>query len=418
MRLLVRALLLLLVAMPLLAIVAIAMSLQDQPLVTGVARLTPQDIDRAKRVVRAQDPRRAGPDGLQTVVIGERDLGLALNYLAGRHVHGAARIELRPGAAVLQASIELPRNPVGRYLNIDAALRGGEAVPSVQHLRIGSLPVPAPLARSLLREGLRRLTATERGQLAALALRSASFGDGKMTVTYQWSAEVAALARNALVAPDHRDRLRFYQDELAAVAAQAPGTISLAALMPSLFRLAVERGAAGDPVRENRAAILVLAMYAVGRPIEQIVPVAAAWPRPVQRTVTLAGRTDFPRHFLVSAAIAAEAGSPLADAIGVYKEIEDSRGGSGFSFNDVGANRAGTRFGEVAAASPERARRLAQAVASGVKEADFMPNVSDLPEFLSEAEFKRRFGGVDGEGYAAMMAVIEQRVAALPLLRD
>ena len=33
------------------------------------------------------------------------------------------------------------------------------------------------------------------------------------------------------------------------------------------------------------------------------------------------------------------------DAIGVYKEVRDSRGGSGFSFNDMAANRAGTRFG-------------------------------------------------------------------------
>jgi len=133
--------------------------------------------------------------------------------------------------------------------------------------------------------------------------------------------------------------------------------------------------------------------------------------------VTLAGRDDFPKHFLISAAIASEAGSPLADAIGVYKEIDDSRGGSGFSFNDIGADRAGTRFGEVASRSPERARKLARALAAGAAESDFMPDVSDLPEFMQEAEFKRRYGGVGGPGYARMMATIEARVASLPLLR-
>jgi hypothetical protein len=75
------------------------------------------------------------------------------------------------------------------------------------------------------------------------------------------------------------------------------------------------------------------------------------------------------------------------------------------------------RFGEIASQSPERARKLAQAIASGVKESDFMPNVADLPEFMPEAEFKRRYGGIDGPGYQKMMARIEARVAALPLLR-
>ena len=115
---------------------------------------------------------------------------------------------------------------------------------------------------------------------------------------------------------------------------------------------------------------------------------------------------------------AAEAGSPLADAIGLYKEIDDSRGGSGFSFNDIAADRAGTRFGEIAAQSGERARKLAQAAASGLREDDFMPAVSDLPEFLSAAEFERRYGGVDGLEYRRMMAKIEARIASRPLLSE
>jgi hypothetical protein len=122
-------------------------------------------------------------------------------------------------------------------------------------------------------------------------------------------------------------------------------------------------------------------------------------------------------HFLISAALAAEAGSPLADAIGLYKEVDDSRGGSGFSFNDIGADRAGARFGELASRSPDSARKLARALASGAKESDFMPDVSDLPEFMQEGEFMRRYGGIGGAGYNRMMAAIEARVAARPLLQ-
>jgi uncharacterized protein YfiM (DUF2279 family) len=137
----------------------------------------------------------------------------------------------------------------------------------------------------------------------------------------------------------------------------------------------------------------------------------------VPRKVTLNGRTDSPQHFTISAALAAHAGSPLADAIGLYKEVDDSRRGSGFSFNDLAADRAGTRFGELATRSPASARQLQQRAASGLREPDFMPHAADLPEYMPEAEFKRRFGGVGAPAYQGVMDDIERRVAACPLYR-
>jgi hypothetical protein len=128
----------------------------------------------------------------------------------------------------------------------------------------------------------------------------------------------------------------------------------------------------------------------------------------------LAGREDFPLHFLISAALAAEGTGPLSKAIGIYKEVADARQGSGFSFNDMAANRAGTRFGERAVAEAPQLQAL---LAGGVQEADFMPEVSDLPEFMNEADFARRFGGVGQPAYSKMMAEIESRVAALPVMR-
>ena len=416
MRFLLRALMLLLVALPIAAIALLMVSLQNRPLVSGVAQLTPDDIERAKRVVKTQDPRSAAGSERRTVSIDEEDLALAVNYLVNHFGRGAARVALRPGVATLQASLEVPTNPMGRYLNIDAAFSETRAVPRFDHLKIGGLPVPGFIADHLLREGLQRLTGMDAEPVVTHVVQSARFGDGRLTVTYQWSDEVAALARSVLVPPEDQDRLRAYQERLADVVSGTPQSLSLASLMPPLFQLALERGAGGDQVRENRAAIVVLGLYAIGKPLDRFVTAAARWRKPAGRSLTLAGRDDFPKHFLVSAAIAAEAGSPLADAVGVYKEVEDSRGGSGFSFNDIGANRAGTRFGEVASQSPRRARELAKALASGVDESDFMPDVSDLSEFMAEAEFKRRFGGVDSPDYEKMIATIDERINALPLL--
>ena len=114
--------------------------------------------------------------------------------------------------------------------------------------------------------------------------------------------------------------------------------------------------------------------------------------------------------------LAAYAGTPLADAVGLYKEIEDARGGSGFSFNDIAADRAGRRMGELAVSSESVAKAI-QARLGMSKESDFMPMTDDLPEFMSELEFKRRFGGLQGEEYRQMMGDIDRRIAVLPINR-
>jgi hypothetical protein len=110
----------------------------------------------------------------------------------------------------------------------------------------------------------------------------------------------------------------------------------------------------------------------------------------------------------------ASAGTSFADAVGVFKELKDSQaGGSGFSFNDIVADRAGARFGEQAVAGEDGARKFQQKVGLTLKESDIFPDVSDIPEFMPEADFKRRFGGVGQPKYEDMMTEIERRIAAL-----
>ena len=102
--------------------------------------------------------------------------------------------------------------------------------------------------------------------------------------------------------------------------------------------------------------------------------------------------------------------------MGIYKEVADSRGGSGFSFNDLAADRAGSRLGELAEGS-QSARVLQARLRVPLTERVLMPETRDLPEFMPEPEFKRRFGGVGGPEYVRMLADIERRIAGLPLYR-
>jgi hypothetical protein len=382
------------------------------------------DVQHAIAVLRAHDPRRALPGQLTAARLNESDLALLLNHGAHRAFGGRAEVRLAPGVATLHLSQPLPLLPgAGRlWLNASAELGQGQGLPQLASLRIGRLPLPTALAGPLVRRAL----AHGGVDPSLLELRDTidqvAFGQDTLTVAYRWQADTTARLLSALTPAAERERLRAYSDLLVRLAeahVQATGgaaPIALPALIGPAFRLARERSATAgsDPVHENRAAILTLALYTTGRGVAALVPAAHDWPRPYRLPVVLAGRDDFPMHFMISAALAMEGTSPLVNAIGLAKEVADSRHGSGFSFNDLAANKAGLRFGQMALAEPEA---LQHKLAAGVAESSLMPDVQDLPEFLSASEFAARFGGVGAPPYQRVLADIEKRIGGLTLYR-
>ncbi len=81
------------------------------------------------------------------------------------------------------------------------------------------------------------------------------------------------------------------------------------------------------------------------------------------------------------------------------------------------ADRAGSRLGEIATRSRASALKLQQRLANVQDARAFFPLVHDLPEFMSQAEFQRRFGGVGQPEYRRMIAQIEARIAGLVVYR-
>jgi hypothetical protein len=396
------------------ALLALALAVEREPRVPSRDSVSPADIDRAVAVLRRNDPRRSAPGQLRALLLSERDLDLLVQHGARRWLGLDARVRLQPGRLLAQASVPAPW---GRWLNLELVLRQTTAAPVIEQLRIGRLPLPAALALPALRSLAQRRGLQPDALLAMRWIERVAMGPGAVAVVYRIDPDTVARLRAALVAPQDQQRLRAYQERLAQLTrAGADRNPSVASLLSPLLLLAAERTAqGGDAAAENRAALLTLTFYANHRPLGLLVPAAYRWPQPWPAAVVLRQRQDFALHFLVSAVIAAEAGTPLADAVGLWKELADAkRGGSGFSFNDLAADRAGTRFGELAVGDP---KRLQQRVAAGIGDADLLPPVSDLPEHLPEAEFVARFGGVGGAGYERLVAAIESRIDALPMFQ-
>ena len=391
--------------------------LRDEPAVAAATDIEPADIARVLALVRAHDPRRLPPGQLDAVVLGERDLDVLINHFAYRRLGVTARVSLKPGVAEVQASLHLPANPVGRWLNVRVKVVETAGLPQISALQIGALPLPGWLGPPLLRHAAERAGLTAEWTVAADLVRRVTFQPQQLALSVVLRPDSAERLVAALVPPAEQRRLRAYSDLLVTLASTqtAASGSSLAQWLGPMFELARQRSrAGGDAVAENRAAIVALTLYANGRSLDRLLPAARHWPQPQPQRLTLAGRDDSPLHLLISAALAVEGSSPLSRAVGLYKELADSRGGSGFSFNDLAANRAGTRLGEMAVQQP---LRLQAALAGGVQETDFMPHAADLPESMAEAEFKRRFGGVGEPRYMAMVAEIDRRVGALAVLR-
>ena len=392
------------------------LALEGAPRVERRGDVSAADIDRAVTLLRQHDPRRALPGQVRRVTLEQRDLDLLVDHAAQRGFGGAARVRLQPGRGVVEASLAAP---LARWINIELGLRQTDALPQVDGLRIGRIALPSALALPLLRAVAERHGVQADALLAAGAIERVGFAPGQMLVSYRSDAMTTQRLRAALTSPADQQRLRAYHDRLVGLSMALPGPgVSVARWLAPMFALAAERSAAGgDASAENRAALLALTFYANRRPLGLLVPAAHGWPQPRALALTLQDRPDFALHFLVSAVLAAESGTPLADAVGLWKELADARpGGSGFSFADLAADRAGTRFGEAALRDPQRLQARI-AAAAGAREADFMPATADLPEFLPEAEFVKRYGGVGAVPYNRMLAEIEARITGLSLYR-
>lgn len=396
----------------------LVLAIEAHPRVDRTAVLTPEHIERAKRIIKGQHQQRRQAGSLQGMRVLAQDVDTAANYLTGLYAGGSASVELEDFAARFALSVPLPVRALPGFLNVQGRLVQTTDLPHLEDVRVGRLPLPDRLSNWLLERALERLQHDPQRPVPVDALRAVRFSANAMNVLYTWDRTLPQQLRASMVGDRDAELLRPYQAMLAErTRAQGRGPISLTALLQPMMQLAQERAQGTDAIAENRAALLVLTFHVLGERLSRTVPQAASWPRPIWQRVTLSGRADLAKHFMVSAAIAAHADTALADAIGLYKEVEDARGGSGFSFDDLAADRAGTRFGEAATQDRQAAHALQVRVTDRLRESDIMPVVADLPRGLSAEQFAKRFGGIGEAPFEAMQQEIEQRIAALPIWR-
>lgn len=190
-------------------------------------------------------------------------------------------------------------------------------------------------------------------------------------------------------------------------------------LLRKAFAYAEDNSHGTDAVRPNQAAILALGVILGDDKVARVAQRELDSQRREQRAalrrrVTVHGRNDLSMHFWVSAALTVVMDERRSLAVGLGKELKDSTdGGSGFSFVDMAANKAGIRCAVIATRDADSARSMQMRILHDADRLNFVPDISGLPEGISGDEFQNAFGGLGGTNTRAIFAEIDRRISAL-----
>jgi hypothetical protein len=410
----------------------LALALESRPLGFRPAEVTSDEKRRLTALFKSKNPAKIPEGQTQSLRLTDRDLNLLLAWALplGRQ-EAKAKMEVGPYESKIELSSRVPRT-YGRYLNVVATglARFDDGRPLVVPgtVRLGRLELPRFLIELLGPPLIRLVLEDPRVHPAVTGIRTVDVKEGSVEVTYGKTklprGFLADLFGGEGASQELIPAVRAQVLNLLDTADSLPrGDARFAACLERAFALARKRSGETSPAFENRAAVAGLGMLLGHGRVEDLVgdvldPKLRDRARHAFRgTTTLRGRDDWPKHFFVSASLTVIAQDQVSNAAGLLKEELDADHGSGFSFGDLLADRAGTMFGQTATRDDASATAMQERLAGGFKLEQFFPEGKDLPEGLTDAEFKSRYGGVGGAGYRRVMDDIEKRLSGCAAYR-
>ena len=321
--------------------VAALLFVSFSPAVEAGPRPTARDIEAARGVWRQL--KAAQGAGATARVHADNRAIRGLTALAS-DATGIARFEAEVSQGVLsgRTSISLP---AGLWVNASATVTGQHTGFPAYRLKVGRVAFPptasrwiADLGRWVLRlngasippldEMVRHVSINRQDMLAELALPASTGAvDGLLSA--------AGKSLDEPLVSDIYCRI---------AAAQRTDPVTD---LSQLVRRTFDDAHAEKTGDYSRAAFVALSFLVVGEMAEALAPEAAEMkkdcPHP-RRPFVLHRREDLAKHWAFSAALTSVLGEETAASLGEWKELDDSlANGSGFSFVDIAADRAGMR---------------------------------------------------------------------------
>ncbi|MFT6914092.1 MAG: hypothetical protein ACJAWL_000380 [Motiliproteus sp.] len=409
----------------------LSMALSDQPSVAAPPDTSSQQVYQIKALAQRslKALKRSRPS---TIRVSQSELNSVSSLVARAYPELLSQFRVTPAGLDLALSLAVPHNPFGRYLSVRLHVPIASAQLRIEQLQLGSLRIPDPLLQLLLPQVLDLLFEPGQRQTLLLTLRLAQASPEQLTVAIHPPTNASEKVRQLLAriqgfssdkpALDN-SRISHYYSVLQQQATlfEPQQWLSVTQFIAPLFRQLAQQADPEEAHLETGAALLALALYLGSTQVEQLTgPVLTEQQRqqPVHNRTLLEGRIDLRQHFVVSAALQVLADAGFSHAIGEFKELLDSRKeGSGFSFADLAADRAGTLFAQRASRDPEQAVAFLQLFEQPLRESDLMIEIDTLPEGLTQAEFQTGYQGLQGHAYQQLLDRIDTDLAKLRLYR-
>lgn len=122
-------------------------------------------------------------------------------------------------------------------------------------------------------------------------------------------------------------------------------------------------------------------------------------------------RNDLAHHFAITGLMLAAGGEAAAESAGIFKEVLDSQGSSGFSFVDLLADLAGISFAQAVLDGQIPLSRLSDEFTVE----RFMPEDLGLQEGLSWTQFTQAFGSTSDPRFQTELDGLRLRIRRLPV---
>lgn len=337
----------------------------------------------------------------------------------------AARLNLSNNGLYLETTF---RSYWQRYINLSLLVVPSANGLTIEYIRVGDIALPTQYTITFVDFLLKQLTGIkllENINHVAITEQSLAFGYTMVNNKQQLIGSLTNLAKRfgsqhnidndlALTA------LYFRQLQNMQHHSRQCQTQPLSFFIKSLAKSSSEMRQAGySAVEQNRAAIFALAVYFGSYRFEYFIgKLSTDLPRKPRcySIPTIAKRQDLTKHFVYSAAIELLSSKQTSEFVGELKELLDSNlNGSGFSFVDLMADRAGVLFAQLSTMN-ERSAFIHQRIIQGeFGEQDLFPSSVALPENLSQHEFEDAYQHIDAPAYLHLIKQIDDRLNTLPL---
>ena len=427
--LILRTLLALIVSTP---FIILLLAIQTGPTISYSSPLRPSELSQIEGLILENAPISPSIASRQQLRLNPHELNLLLRYsgdVMNLSPNWAAHMQLYEQSLRSQVSVKISDSIQPLYFNITAELRTESNVLKLTSLSFGKLQIP----QQLLNFTLMRVRSRLQSSIPPFPdLSELMTSVGNVSITPEWLdvdllwdpillSRLGNGAQRFFISDQDQQRIIHYYQIIAEVVDTIPADIravSLNTFLIPLFTSAQERSRiSGNPIAENRAIFQTLATYMNEEGIEQLLRDAVANTIGEAKfiEIRLQRRQDLAQHLVSIAAITASAGADFAELLSTTKEAYDARYRSGFSFSDLTANSVGVTLSRRATQDPASAIRMQERIISIQNEADYMPEVGNNRDGLSESDFNALYQDRNSTQYQERLSEIQKLINERPL---